>query len=128
MKKSPLDPEIGHRIAQIRSQTGLTQAQFAELLDVSQGLVSAWESRSKSPGTAKLRRLAEVTGVSMDYIMRGGSIVRDSIKLTDPEEIRLVLSYRSLPERAKKNAFEMIDMVSNVGRVQNKKNSPIEVD
>jgi transcriptional regulator with XRE-family HTH domain len=42
-------PEWAQRVVSLRKQMGLSQVQFAELLAVTQGTVSRWESGVKQP-------------------------------------------------------------------------------
>jgi transcriptional regulator with XRE-family HTH domain len=42
-------PEWTQRVVSLRKQIGLSQVQFAELLAVTQGTVSRWESGAKQP-------------------------------------------------------------------------------
>lgn len=60
---------FGNNLKLIRKEKGLTQEQFAELLDVSRQAVSKWESDSGYPETDKLLMIAKQLGVSLDYLM-----------------------------------------------------------
>jgi transcriptional regulator with XRE-family HTH domain len=42
-------PEWAQRVVSLREQMGLSQMQFGELLAVTQGAVSRWESGAKQP-------------------------------------------------------------------------------
>ena len=46
---SVVGPEWTQRVVSLRKQIGLSQVQFAELLAVTQGAVSRWESGAKQP-------------------------------------------------------------------------------
>lgn len=59
------------KIAIAREQAGLTQAQLAERLSVTQGAVSQWEMGITSPRPAMLLRLADVLGCTVDELLRG---------------------------------------------------------
>lgn len=47
----------------------MTQYRLAKLLDISQSTVAGWLSGTSLPRRATLKRLAEVFGVSVDYLM-----------------------------------------------------------
>ena len=68
------------------------------------------------------------TGVSMDALSGRTAVVAEALRISDPDEIRLIINYRRLPKVAKKNSLEIIEMTANVGRVQQKKRSPVEVE
>ena len=63
--------ETGNRLKKLREGMGYTQERFAELLDVSVTLYKKMESGSYNISIKNLRRLKEITGVSVDYLMFG---------------------------------------------------------
>ncbi len=62
---------IGERIYKYREKCGLSQLELAELLDVSRQSVSKWETEAAIPELAKLIRMAEIFGVSLDALVLG---------------------------------------------------------
>lgn len=63
--------ELGRRILRLREQAKLTQTDVAELLGVTDGAVSNWEHGIRMPGVKNLLTLAELLGVSTDYLLCG---------------------------------------------------------
>lgn len=63
--------ETGNRLKKLREGMGYTQERFAELLDISVTLYKKMESGSYNISIKNLRRLKEITGVSVDYLMFG---------------------------------------------------------
>lgn len=61
----------GERLKKVRESLGLTQEGFSELLEVSVTLYKKMENGSYNISVKTLRKLKEVTGVSVDYIMFG---------------------------------------------------------
>ena len=45
-----------------------TQAEWGELIGVSPGTVSNWESGKTEPSLSQLRKISEISGVPMDNI------------------------------------------------------------
>jgi transcriptional regulator with XRE-family HTH domain len=121
------DQQVGLRIRLARAQMGLTQRQFAERLGVSAGLVGAWESHIKTPSVKTLKRISEETGISMDAISRTGFSSVQSLTVSDPDEIQLLMSFRKLPEIGKQNCLQLLEMTANMGRVKKQKRSPAKV-
>ena len=74
----------GTRIARARKKQNLTQEQLAEQLDVTRQSVSRWESDSAYPETDKLVRLAQILGVSCDYLLQGGEAPRQAAAAPSP--------------------------------------------
>lgn len=62
---------IGDTIAVLRKQKGWTQAELAEKLNVSDKAVSKWEQDGGAPSIEFLVPLAEILGVSIDYLLTG---------------------------------------------------------
>lgn len=60
---------IGKKIAGARRENNLTQEQLAELMNVTRQSVSRWESEQSYPEMDKIGMLAEVLGVSCDYLL-----------------------------------------------------------
>lgn len=56
-------------LAQLREEKGLTQADVADTLQVSRQAVSRWETGAAAPSTQNLKRLGELYGVSLDYLL-----------------------------------------------------------
>ena len=57
------------RIRQLRESRGWTQQQLASMCDLNKLQIHRYESGINDPPTDKLKRLAEVFGVSSDYLI-----------------------------------------------------------
>jgi transcriptional regulator with XRE-family HTH domain len=62
---------IGTRIRQLRGSA--TQLEFARRLGIAREHLSRLESGTRVPGGGTLRRLAEVTQASLDFVLLGGA-------------------------------------------------------
>lgn len=65
------------KLRQSRKEQGMSQEEFAEVLDVSRQAVSKWESGYGYPETTKLILIAKELDVSIDYLLN------DNIKNSD---------------------------------------------
>lgn len=81
---------LGNMIASLRKERGMTQAELAAIMNITDKAVSKWERDLSCPDIASLPKLAETLQVSVDELMqvreRGGSgadkqSVRDIIGL-----------------------------------------------
>ena len=72
---------IGKTIAELRKAKGWTQIELAEKLQVSDKAVSKWEQEGGIPSVEFFPALAEVFGVSIDYLMTGKKV--DNVNLDD---------------------------------------------
>lgn len=82
---------IGYTIAALRRRHKMTQSELAQRLKVSDKTVSKWENGLGYPEVTQFPALAELFGVSIDYIMTGerkgialaGNILTDLVKTID---------------------------------------------
>lgn len=63
--------ETGRRIRNFRTQNELTQAQFAEILDVSTNFISEIETGKRGISLETLYRLCHQYNLSADYVLFG---------------------------------------------------------
>lgn len=71
MKRSP-GAEIGLRVERLRTENGFTQGQVATYAKVDRTWVSKLErGEIDDPGADKLMRVAQVFGVSLEYLITG---------------------------------------------------------
>ena len=71
MEISQESVEIIERLKELRARTGLSQAKFAQLIGVSPGNISAWESGGSLPGALALKNITKNLGCSADWILTG---------------------------------------------------------
>ena len=62
---------LGQRIAALRHQADMSQAELAQLLKISPSTVGMYEQDRREPSLQTLARLAEVFSVSTDYLITG---------------------------------------------------------
>ena len=57
------------RIRDLRTCAGMTQRELADKLGISGAAVAQWETGDKRPTVDNLERLADIFGVTVDYIL-----------------------------------------------------------
>ena len=102
--------ETGARVLQLRKERGLTRERLAEMADISVQFLADIERGAKSMTVSTLRKLCFALNVTTDFVVNG--IDRPS---SDQEAAWLDL-YRSLPERDRPFASELIRVFANAGR------------
>lgn len=90
---------FGKMIYKLRKKAGLTQAELASRLNVTDKAISKWENGGGFPEITQIPALSEIFGVSSDYILKGdphgiaiaGNILVDSINIIEkyPEKTML---------------------------------------
>ncbi len=64
--------EVGDRIKRLRETKGLEQSDLADMLGYkSQSTISKWESGTNLPTGKNMIKLAQIFGVTSDYILDG---------------------------------------------------------
>ena len=59
----------GNNIAIFRKEKKISQRELADLLNVTDKSVSKWERAGSLPDVATLKRIADVYGVTVDYLV-----------------------------------------------------------
>lgn len=62
-------PLFGGRLAALRREKGLTQAELANLLNLGQSTIAMYEKNQRQPDPETLERLADFFRVSVDYLL-----------------------------------------------------------
>ena len=76
---------VGKTIASLRKKKKMTQAELANLLNVSDKAVSKWESENGMPEITLFPKLAEIFEVSIDYLMTGKEAEEEIITMSKIE-------------------------------------------
>lgn len=74
IKKTYGDKEVGNRLKSLREKRGLCKGYIVEQIDISESLYSKYESGERMLQLDTGIKLAELYGVSLDYIYLGRNI------------------------------------------------------
>ena len=74
------------KIRCLREHYGITQTQLAERLGVTKSAVNAWETGTNSPSLTYIIKLAQIYGVSTDYLL--GVNERLTVDITNLDELQ----------------------------------------
>lgn len=72
-----------YRFKEARLKAGLTTVQLAQKMGVTQAAVSHWDAGKKVPGTETLYKLADLYGVTIDYLLGRSSDLGNMITSTE---------------------------------------------
>ena len=108
-----------------------TQQQVADHLGVNYSTYSGYETGKRQPDALKIRQIAEFLGVSGDYLLETGVKKRaapknkkDTILCEAADEIKLIMSYRSLNAAGKTAAASALEgLASNSAFRQEESNT-----
>ena len=98
-----------NRIKELRKGKGMKQTDLARQLGVTQGALSGWENENYEPDIKALKKMSEIFGVSVDYIL----CLTDTAAPADtPSETLVALSapkgYDRLTEDERREIEEII--------------------
>ena len=80
---------VGTTIAMLRKNKGLTQAELAEKLDVTQSVVARWEKNQVQPRVKAMEKIAATLEVSMDTLA-SGDYGKFAVRLSEVNDLELV--------------------------------------
>ena len=90
------DPkEVGKRIAKLRELLGYNQEQYSQKINISRSALSKIEIGDRSPSIDLLIEIAELSGVTLDYLILGRTPQEGNKKLG----MQLVISFLTELER-----------------------------
>ena len=111
--------KIGNRIMALREADGLTQAQLAERVGVSQATVSQWESGTRTTSGEAVVALARVFDTSADFLL---GLVDEQIRLvpyfrdlSDDEQL-LLQAFSQLTARQKRAVEHLLAALADDGQ------------
>ena len=92
---------LSERLKRLRQSMHLSQEQLARLLGVDRSTISSYESNVRQPPLDTLSRIADVFGVSTDYLLgRTSALTFDTFDLTGEDT---ALLYNMASELSAKN-------------------------
>lgn len=92
-------------LKKLRTKKGITQAQLAEMLGISQQSINKYENQNAEPDIETLKNLADLFNTSIDYLV-GHTDIDHKIEKTEKydlnnDEIQLINGYRKLNQSEK---------------------------
>lgn len=100
--------ELGRRIAALRKETGMTQTQVAQALNVSQQAVQAWEAGRRRIQISILPAVARVLSVSLEDLLGEEPEKIARKRGPAPKWQQLIEEIDSLPKAKQKMISEML--------------------
>ena len=94
---------LGQTLKELRFRRGITQAEFARDLGVSQQAVGGWEVNRSEPSFDTLKRIAAYFNVSIDYLLG-----EDMLKTDNEAEDALLDGYRHLNSEGQRTLMMLL--------------------
>ena len=100
-------PDFGKRLVNLRKSAGYTQVELAKEIEVSQRMVSHYESQSEFPPSALLPKLSKVLGVTSDELL--GIIKLKKQHKPDTRLQRRVQQVEKMDTASKRQIVQLLD-------------------
>lgn len=110
-----LSLQIGARIKSIRLRLNYSQELFGHNIGVSDGAVSSWEMGDSLPSVKNCISIAKIGEVSIDWLLTGAAMDKDSAYEQDltEDEIKLLIAYRRAAKARKMIVLEILTQGSD---------------
>ena len=109
-----VNEEFCARLVALRKSHHMTQKQVADRLGLNRVSYTCYEISTSSPGLDKLCQLADIFGVSIDYLL-GRSNHKKLIDMEEgylsTDEIELLENYRRLNDRQRRSLRELVKTI-----------------
>lgn len=96
---------LGEKIAMLRKQNKLSQAELAQRIEVSRDAIGKYERNDILPTIEKARKIARVLSVSLDFLVSED----EQQELLDKEVTERIKELQKLPDLEKDRIFSVID-------------------
>ena len=119
-KANSEQPELGRRIAQIRKHVGLSQADLAKKIGVTQQVVAAWERKLAGVHSDNLIKLSLAFGVSTDVLL-GIETLQKEVLISNGIRRRLLKrlnQIQELPDKEQKLLLQYADSLIEKERLR----------
>ena len=100
---------IGERLARLRRDRGITQAELAQKLGVAQPVVSDYERGELRLHSQLIIELTDILGVTADELLGLESPKRDKSPMRNPRLLRRLQDIDRLPRRDQQALFRTIN-------------------
>jgi transcriptional regulator with XRE-family HTH domain len=100
--------DLGKRMQELRKQYGLTQQELAKRINISHPQIVRYETKDVQPPADVLGKLADVLGVSLDYLVNGDTNEKAQQTLKDAELIKQFKKVEQLPDDEKNTVVRVI--------------------
>lgn len=107
-----------NRIAELRKEKHMTQTALALKLNVTQNMISFYESEKNEPSISTLKKMSQIFGVSVDYIIGNSSvpypadnIISDKNSAAEAEMLRI---FKTLTRDEQQRAIGIVQAIKNM--------------
>lgn len=123
---------FAQRLKELRLGKGITQAQFANIFNISAGTIAMWETEKRTPDLETVRRIAKFFDVTVDYLVGDENESVKADKNVSPrlskEDAMFSTKLKELREKNKLNQSELASIFNvtqgTVGNWETERRTP----
>lgn len=101
--------KLSERIIELRKQKAYSQQELADKIKISRAQMNRYENQATQPPADVLKRLADVLGTSVDYLVSGASGEKAKASLKDAKVLEQYKVLAGLPEGEKSIILRVVD-------------------
>jgi transcriptional regulator with XRE-family HTH domain len=109
---------LGQRIQELRKKANLSQGDLASKIEISYPQMSRYEIKNVQPPADVLKRLADVFGVSIDYLVNGTLEQKAERSLEDNELLQQFKEVEQMNDDDRSTIKKLIDAFITKKKVQ----------
>jgi transcriptional regulator with XRE-family HTH domain len=116
-RPTPENLAFGRRVREMRDRLEISQYDLAKELDITPGAVGQWELGLAGASSRVLGQLADVLGVSTDWLIRGKTLQGEGLQATPGPETEVLKTMKTLSKDEKEMVAGMVSGLSgNLGK------------
>jgi transcriptional regulator with XRE-family HTH domain len=100
--------ELGERIQELRKAMSLTQSELAKQINISHTQMARYEIKGIQPPADVLKKMADLFGTSIDYLVRGNKNEIANETIQDAELLNHFKQVHDLPEEDRKTLLKVV--------------------
>ena len=89
--------QLGQRIKKLRKDAGMSQSDLANKVGLSYAQIGRYELKGAQPSAEAIKKIAEVFGISPDYLINGSTDDKANSSLSD---IELIQQFKAVEQLA----------------------------
>ena len=97
--------KLGEKITKLKKIRKMSQVELAEKTGISRDAISKYERNDVSPSVEYAKRIADILGVSLDYLVSDS----DQEEALDNEAVKRIKEIQSLPPNEKDKVLSVVD-------------------
>ncbi len=101
--------DLGNRIQQIRKELGMTQGQLSTQINISMTQLVRYENKGVQPPADVLKKLSNVFGTSIDFLVNGDTNEKAKASLKDNDLLMQFKQVENLDDEDKSVVKRLID-------------------